>query len=59
VKKHDALAIHWPNVFKRAELDAIGITPRIRTLLWPGNQLGGLEPGVVKQKVGMSGGGSN
>ena len=53
VKKHDALAIHWPNVFKRAELDAIGITPRIRTLLWPGNQLGGLEPGVGKQKAGI------
>ena len=45
VKTHrDALAIDWQNGDKRKELDWIGITPRIRMLMWPGLQLSYLAP---------------
>jgi hypothetical protein len=45
VKTHrDALHIDWSNGDKRKELEAIGIVPRIRVLMWPGYQLPYLRP---------------
>lgn len=50
----DALAIDWHNGDKRKELDAIGITPRIRMLIWPGLQLSYLRPdGGYRQSAGL------
>lgn len=52
--KRDALAIDWHNADKRKELDAIGITEKIRTLLWPGLQLSYLRPdGGYRQAAGL------
>lgn len=52
--RRDALAIDWHNADKRKELDTIGITPRIRTLLWPGLQLSYLRPdGGYRQAAGL------
>lgn len=50
----DALAIDWHNGDKRKELDAIGITPRIRMLIWPGLELSYLRPdGGYRQSAGL------
>ena len=40
----DALYMDWQNAEKRKELDAIGITPKIRTMLWPGEELSNVRP---------------
>lgn len=55
VKSHrDALAIDWQNGDKRKELDAIGITPSIRMLIWPGLQLTYLRPDPgYRQSAGL------
>ncbi|MCB1061888.1 MAG: DUF1592 domain-containing protein [Verrucomicrobiae bacterium] len=54
-KSHrDALAIDWHNAQKREALDAIGITPGIRTLLWAGHELSYLRPdGGYRQAAGL------
>lgn len=52
--KLDALSIDWVNADKRKELNAIGIVPNIRTLIWPGHQLGNLRPdGGHRQSAGI------
>jgi mono/diheme cytochrome c family protein len=55
LKSHrDALAIDWGNADKRKELDALGITPRIRTLFWPGHEFSYLRPdGGYRQAAGL------
>ncbi len=64
VKTHrDALTIDWQNGDKRKELDWIGITPRIRMLMWPGLQLSFLRPdpgyrqasGLYRARMQLSG----
>lgn len=53
-QRRDALAIDWHNAEKRKELDAIGITPKIRTLLWAGHELSYLRPdGGYRQSAGL------
>jgi hypothetical protein len=52
--KLDALSIDWVNTDKRKELDSIGIVPSIRTLIWPGHELGNLRPdGGHRQSAGI------
>ncbi len=49
----DALYMDWQNAAKRKELDAIGITPRIRTMFWPGHELSNVRPdGGYRQSAG-------
>ena len=49
----DALYMDWQNAGKRKELDAIGITPKIRTLFWPGHELSNVRPdGGYRQTAG-------
>ena len=53
-QRRDALAIDWHNAEKRKALDAIGITEKIRTLLWPGHDLSYLRPdGGYRQAAGL------
>ncbi len=59
----DALEIDWHNREKRKELDELGITDQIRTLIWPGHRLGYLRPhgshghaaGVYRARLQVSG----
>ncbi len=52
--RRDALAIDWHNADKRKELESIGLVGKIRTLLWPGLQLGYLRPdGGYRQAAGL------
>ncbi len=52
--RRDALDIDWHNREKRKELDAIGITDRIRTLIWAGHELSYLRPdGGYRQAAGL------
>lgn len=52
--RRDALAIDWHNAEKRKELDAIGLTEKIRTLLWAGHELSYLRPdGGYRQAAGL------
>ncbi|HEY5312995.1 MAG TPA: DUF1592 domain-containing protein [Pirellulales bacterium] len=55
LKSHrDALAIDWHNAEKRKALDAIGITPKIRMLFWPGLEMSYLRPdGGYRQAAGL------
>jgi hypothetical protein len=49
----DALYMDWQNAMKRKELDANGITPKIRTLFWPGHELSNVRPdGGYRQAAG-------
>lgn len=52
--RRDALAIDWHNAEKRKALDAIGITEKVRTLLWAGHELSYLRPdGGYRQAAGL------
>jgi len=62
--KKDALAIDWPNREKREVLEEMGVAGEVRTLLWPGHELGNagpvhvnhdMPPGIYRARLQLSG----
>lgn len=61
--RRDALDIDWNNREKREYLEKIGVVKHIRTMLWPGHQLGYLRPdagyrqapGIYRARLQVSG----